>query len=211
MRLLGICEPKRAQQIIIEAGKVRQGEYINDEVGAHHILFLRLRAYFSTVAFVAIENAAWFPLQDCEFMTDKLLMLIFQTFDGRFAPVSFYISAWNQTIKRWSDSIRTDGAILSTLVHATASWEHLWTCYRHADGADHRTAPTDNARNIFADDDAQTSKEAKLRDTIKKLPSERDQALSQREQARKSASKVNLVPNDRGGNDYGSGKRSRGY
>ena len=48
-------------------------------------------------------------------MEDKMLALIFQTFNGKLAPVAHYISAWKQTAKRFGHGMRTDSALLVTL------------------------------------------------------------------------------------------------
>ena len=93
MRLVGAPDSSFTKQLILEAGKAPRGGETNDEISAHHIVYMRLRAFFSTVAFCMIDQPKGFSLQDCEFVSDKIFSLIFQSNGGRLAPVAFFVRA----------------------------------------------------------------------------------------------------------------------
>ena len=133
LRLLGSVDSKKHQDLIVEAGKIKAAQSPSDTIAAHHILLIRLRAFWFTAAWCCIHNPGMFCLQDCLFMEDKMMALIFQTFNGQLAPESYYISAWNQTLRRFGESMRTDGHKLVTRCRTTANWEDLRTGWKHSD------------------------------------------------------------------------------
>ena len=83
LKLLGSIDSKKQQDLIIEAGKVRAETRSSDTIGAHHVLFVRVRAFWMTVSWCCSHNSDMFSLQDGLFMDDKMLSLIFQSFNGR--------------------------------------------------------------------------------------------------------------------------------
>ena len=95
LKLLATIDAKRQQELIIESGKVRTESRSNDTIGAHHVLFVRVRAFWMTVSWCCAHNAHMLCLQDGLFMEDKMLSLIFHSFNGRLPPVAYYVSAWN--------------------------------------------------------------------------------------------------------------------
>ncbi len=104
-------------------------DIILDQVGGSIAIFLRGRALFSTIAYVSVHNQQWLSLDDAEFAADKLLQLINQEFNGRRAPMNFYVGAWSATMQRWSEQVRTSGQTLGCIVRQTAACEHLWTLW----------------------------------------------------------------------------------
>ena len=48
----------------------------------------------STIALVSIKDTRFFDYQDCETFCDAILGHLFQQFDGRWAPLQFYLKAY---------------------------------------------------------------------------------------------------------------------
>ena len=104
-------------------------EVISETVHRPSEIFLRLRAFFCTVAYVTIRKKSWFSLQDAVFMSDKIYKFTNQSFNGYFAPTPFYLASWASTINSFSEKIRIQGMSLSQCVHTTGGWEHFWTSF----------------------------------------------------------------------------------
>ena len=117
-------------------------------------------------------------------MEDKMLALIFQTFNGKLALVSHYISALNQTVKSFGDGMRTDSALLVTLCRTTAAWEHLWTGWKHSEseaGGPGRVMHEPGTGGIAA------SPRKDQQATVSRLQSERDRAVNELKHAKKKS------------------------
>ena len=147
-------------------------------------------------------------------MEDKMLVLIFQTFNGKLAPVSHYISAWNQTAKRFGDGMRTDSALLVTLCRTTAAWEHLWTGWKHSEseaGGPGRVVQEPGTGGVGA------SPRKDQQATVTRLQSERDRAINELKHAKKKSYNpkddgrdgVVLKSNDDWKKESGGGKKRR--
>ena len=92
----------------------------------------RTRAFFGTLAWVAVNKGDWFTYQDFHFIDDRMLEMLQFTKDGRHPPLNHFIVAWAQMQRFFSDSIRTGDQPLGRLVRETASWSHFWTSWTPA-------------------------------------------------------------------------------
>ena len=77
MRTLGCLDKRSAQALLIlPSGPVRSQELVADVAKDHLQLFIRIRAFFSTMAYTRIADPSWFSYGDCEFVSDKIFGLI---------------------------------------------------------------------------------------------------------------------------------------
>ena len=80
-------------------------------------------------------------------------------------------------IKRFGDSMRTDGVKLVTACRTTAAWEHLWTGWKHSDSSD--IPPRVQVESGTGARHSSPKKTDDRRDqTIARLQSERDRAVN---------------------------------
>ena len=89
----------------------------------------RMRAFFGTLAWVAVNKGNWFTYQDFLFIDDRMLEMLQFTKDGKRPPLNHFTVAWAQMLRFFSDSIRTGDQPLGRLVRETASWSHFWTSW----------------------------------------------------------------------------------
>ena len=81
-------------------------EVYADEVAGHYELYARLRADRNTIAYVSIYKPDFFDYATCVDACDSALEFINQTFDGRLAPIAFYLKAYTSTWNKWTDDIK---------------------------------------------------------------------------------------------------------
>ena len=98
-------------------------------IDQHFELYRRIRADFCTIAQVSIYDTDWFALQDAEDLMDKLQGYLYQRFDNRFAPVSFYVRAFVKTMGVFVEAVTTYQKKLSQAVADVSSWQHYWSVY----------------------------------------------------------------------------------
>ena len=89
-------------------------------------VFSRARAWFMTMAYIAIRNPSFFDLQTAIFAADKILEAVQQTVGGQPPPVSHFVNAWAATMHFFCEQVRVSGAGLKTLVLNTSGWESRW-------------------------------------------------------------------------------------
>ena len=82
----------------------------------------RARAFFGTLAWVAVNKGDWFTFQDFLFVDDRMMELLQFTKDGRRPPLSHFTMAWAQTLRFIIYSIRTTGRTMGPLMRETSSW-----------------------------------------------------------------------------------------
>ena len=61
--------------IVILGRNVHEHEEINDVVPNTHGIYLRVRAVFSTLSYVTVQDSSWFLFWDCENFCDLILDL----------------------------------------------------------------------------------------------------------------------------------------
>ena len=94
-------------QLTVEpGGAVAAFEVIADCVDKSFELFVRIRAFLMTLAYVSISREGWFPLQVAMEISEQVMGFITNTFDGRTPPVQFLVGAWPSTIHYFSEQIR---------------------------------------------------------------------------------------------------------
>ena len=64
--------------------------------------------------------------------SDKILEYMHQRFNGRFAPVSFYVNSYINTMKVLTEGVSTHRKTLASMVDDTSCWSSFWTNYNPA-------------------------------------------------------------------------------
>lgn len=176
-----------------------QGE-VADACDRHHDLYIRLQAFFYTVAYVSFGLPGSFTLQSAVDTTELLLQFICNRYDGELAPLSFYLTAWTHTSQRISEGIRAERT-LAEVMKETSAWEHHWANWGASGGGrgNHGGNSPDLPKGV-----------AQLQEQVNRLTNEKRPLQSQRDKnahskgqgGGKSAGKKK---NDRGKNGGGGG------
>ena len=129
MRPMSSCDKSVGKMFAVMPGKssLEMKDFVADVVKQPMEILVRIRAYFTTMAFVSIKKPAFFDFQTALFMSDKVLGFVSQTFDGQRPPASFYAAAWAATVHHLGEQIRVSGSSLKDAVKNTGGWEHRWT------------------------------------------------------------------------------------
>ena len=86
-------------------------------------LWSRVRALLMTMAYVSVQNPAWFPLQTAILTSEHLLRLITATFKKQRPPLEHMISAWDNTVHTWSESVRMTEQKPAVVIGNFSTWE----------------------------------------------------------------------------------------
>ena len=87
------------------AGMVMTIQPIADCIEKAFELYIRIRAFFMTLAYISICKPNWFPLQGALQASEQILGHIACAYDGRTPPVQFLVGAWaGRFINLWSRS-----------------------------------------------------------------------------------------------------------
>ena len=152
---------------------------INDEVVDKYNLWLRIRAWLYSIAFLTISEKFLSPAK-ADSYSELLLELMHQRFDGSPAPLSHFVTAYLQSARIWVEAVR-DGKTLEAALGEEATWRHLWSTYtRPPSGHQPSSAQSPQGKsNMGADVHDNLMKEVEiLRKQNKTYQSERDVALN---------------------------------
>ena len=176
-----------------------QGE-VADLCDGHHDLYIRLRAFFYTIAYVSFGLQGFFTLQSAVDTTELLLQFIFNRYGGDLAPLHFYLTAWTHTSQRISEGIRAERT-LADVMKETSAWEHHWTNWRGSGGGRGNQGGTspDVPKGV-----------AQLQEQVNRLTNEKRILQSQRDKAGHSKAQgggksAGKKKSDRGKNGGGGG------
>ena len=101
---------------------------INDEVSDKYCLWMRIRAWLFSIAWLTVAEKNFLSPAKAESYAETLLELLHQKFDGHPAPLSHYITAYLQSARIWVEAVR-DGKTLECALGEEATWRHLWSTY----------------------------------------------------------------------------------
>ena len=90
-------------------------------------MYLRIRAFWSSMAYVNVDQPSYMDLQTAETMSDKALTWLHARHSQR-PGVEFFVQAWDSTARVLQTAIRSG----DSLVHACAAdstFQHFWTVY----------------------------------------------------------------------------------
>ena len=126
LRTKGIAD-KRSSALLVP---LRPGEPVStqavvaDAVPVSYEVYIRARAFFSTLALVPIHDPEWFDYDDTEFVSDAVLAFVHQHTST--VPVGFFVSAWASTMAYFVESVCTNQKTMKETVRAVSSWHHYW-------------------------------------------------------------------------------------
>jgi len=131
LRTMACLETKTATLLQIEPGEAVKGvEIAADSVAGHWQVYIRVRAFFFTCAYVCVADPSMFDLQTANAASEKVLSFLQHTYSVRYPPVSFFVLAWTQTCHRISEALRIrDNPKLKSIVLDGSLWESHWTSY----------------------------------------------------------------------------------
>jgi hypothetical protein len=130
LRTLANSERPFGTQVSVVPGQAVEAQAVVVDVASKHIeIYLRVRAYFMTVAYVNIRNPTWFDYQTAIFASEQVLTLLMQTFNKLTPPVTFYIEAWGQKIHHFSEQVRVSGDSMAVVVRNTGGCLTFWNCW----------------------------------------------------------------------------------
>ena len=98
------------------------------EVASSHQVYLKIRAFFLSFAFVNMDQQEHFNLGAAESMNDKILTFLYAHHTSGRPPVTFYTEAWDATARVFQLGVRA-GKTLCALTEADSTWQHHWTAY----------------------------------------------------------------------------------
>ena len=109
-------------------------EEVNDVVPNTHGIYLRIRAIFTTLSYVTVQDPSWFSFGDNENFCDLILDLLNRTYSGNglshvHPPLSFFQRAYVSMMSDFCQELRTVDTKLCELVARKSSWQHYWTGY----------------------------------------------------------------------------------
>ena len=167
---------------------MRGTEVYDDAARSHFELWIRIRAFFTTIAFARINDLDFMTLGGAVRMSDIVLRTVRLTSNGSLAPVTYDVGAWTQTAKLMSEHVSTNEGMLETFVRAPSSWRHLWTNFsKPANSNGRQKLHTGPDMDQDLGDEVQ-----KMKERVRDMQSQRDKALAQ---AKKAGKPVELSPN----------------
>ena len=183
LRLQSAIQGTGKQIATFTDGVIGAEEIIADQVTNSLELYMKMKAFFNTVALVTVNVPDFFTYQDVVFIEDKVLNLLQLTKDKRRPPLVFWTTAWATTMQTWSDEIRTTGKSLSILTKETATWTPPWLSWNPTPGF---SGSSPDAGTVLATG-AGSSKERELQRELdfsrrwaSQMQSERDRAVATR-------------------------------
>ena len=120
-------KPTGTQLAVVPGRAVETQAVIADLVTKPMELYIRIRAFFYTAAYVSIATPLFFDYQTAIFMSEKVMHFVTQTFNGQLAPVHFYVKSWAATIHHLAETVRISSTTLKDACRQTAAWEHRWS------------------------------------------------------------------------------------
>ena len=94
-------------------------------------VFIRVRAFLYSLAFVNMDNTAFWDLATAELTADRILTFIHTTGPHGRPPVSYLAEAWDATSRVFQLAVR-GGTPLKEIAAAESNWQHNWTSYTPA-------------------------------------------------------------------------------
>ena len=118
----------------IQGNTVREYEEVHEVVASHHMAYVRMRAIFTTLCYVSVQDPSFYDYGTNEDFCDLLLDLLNRTYTGNgffhvHPPLAFFQRAYLSMMSDFCQEMRTNDAKLADLVKGKAAWQHYWTGY----------------------------------------------------------------------------------
>ena len=92
-----------------------------------HTMYLKLRAFWYSMAMVCQDIPEFFDLQEAEDINDRLLGYLHKKHATR-PPYTFFIEAWENTARVFQSAVRSK-KLLKDVTAAESSYQHFWTVF----------------------------------------------------------------------------------
>ena len=118
----------------IQGSTVREYEEVHEVVASHHMAYVRMRAIFTTLCYVCVQDPSFYDYGTNEDFCDLLLDLLNRTYSGNgffhvHPPLAFFQRAYLSMMSDFCQEMRTNDAKLAELVKGKSAWQHYWTGY----------------------------------------------------------------------------------
>ena len=127
--------PKDFPLLAVRRMKLQDGslgsQSTDAEITGSYQIYLKVRAFFLSFAFVCMDIPDHFNLGAAENVNDKILTFLFAQHPGGRPPVQFYAEAWDATARVFQVGVRS-GKTLVALTESDSLWQHHWTAYTPA-------------------------------------------------------------------------------
>ena len=113
--------------IAVTQGRPLEGvATISDAIDRTFELWSRCRAYLMTLSYISICTPSWFPYQSALEITDVLLKLMMDTYNGYCPDVATLTGAWAATSMHWAEQVRISKRPPSDVFTDVGRWQHKW-------------------------------------------------------------------------------------
>ena len=148
------------------------------DVGPVHVIFLKLRAFFYSYAFISIDNTAWFDYAAAEAMVDRLLIFLHMRHPAGRPPVTFYSDAWDATARVFQKAVRS-GKNLTEATEAEGTYQHIWSHYvRDTEQRARGSSQDDKAKDKLKTNGKEGSKNKDFDTRLANLQRSKDQQIA---------------------------------
>ena len=89
---------------------------------------VRLRAFFTTLAYTSIDQEDWFGFGECEQFVDQVFQWLHLCHGGQRAPIQFYSDAFNSTCSTFQSAVRANRT-LNSVIGNLSEYQHFWTVF----------------------------------------------------------------------------------
>lgn len=102
---------------------------MHEVVWSHHMAYVRMRAIFTTLCFITIQDSAFYDCGTKEDFCRLLLDLLNRTYSGNsfhhvHPPLAFFKRTCLSTMWDFCHEMRTNDAKLVDLVRSKSTWQH---------------------------------------------------------------------------------------
>ncbi len=202
LRTANCISKQDSHALVIRPGQqATRSTEVNDEVTDKYNLFIRVRAWLYSIAFLTVADGTFLSAGKAEYYSELILDMMHQRFGGTPPPLSHFVTAYLQSAKVWVEAVR-DGHTLESAIMQEATWKHHRTTYNTSSSpAASPTKPTSSNASPDVPDQLQ-SELTRLKTQNRDLQSQRDRALSQANKTQKGGGRsraVVLSPRGKGG------------
>ena len=127
MHVMSHAQHRDFSLLPIRRMRLQDGSLNDSKEDTTHVCFLKLRAYFYSMAFVCQDMPGFFNLQAAENTVDKILIFLHTRHPSR-PPPNFHSQAWESTARTFQSAVRA-GRSLNDAVAAESTYQHFWTIY----------------------------------------------------------------------------------
>ena len=148
---------------------------IEEEAFTVHAIYLKLRAFWTTMAYLSIDQPSFLTFQAADELTDKILDWLHRRHHSGRPPASFFVAAWESTARVLQTGVRA-GKPLRDVLEADSSFQHFWTVYVQTESHSQQ-APRQNKGDTMKEQKGQNRGGTDTR--LANLQRQKDQQIAQ--------------------------------